>query len=124
MSSPATCLPHCRARRPTAPASIADAVERGAIAVLTDADGLAQLNRDAGSVAVLVHPEPRSVLGDVAATVYGRPSERLTVVGVTGTSGKTTTTYLIEAGLRSAGRTVGLIGTVGLRINGEDIPAP
>ncbi len=52
---------------------------------------------------MLVHPEPRSVLGDVAATVYGRPSEHLTVVGVTGTSGKTTTTYLIEAGLRSAG---------------------
>ncbi len=100
-----------------------DAVERGAIAVLTDADGLAQLNRGAGSAAVLVHPEPRSVLGDVAATVYGRPSERLTVVGITGTSGKTTTTYLIEAGLRAAGRTVGLIGTVGLRINGEDIPS-
>jgi UDP-N-acetylmuramoyl-L-alanyl-D-glutamate--2,6-diaminopimelate ligase len=100
-----------------------DAVERGAIAVLTDADGLAQLNRDAGSAAVLVHPAPRSVLGDVAATVYGRPSERLAVVGVTGTSGKTTTTYLIEAGLRSAGRTVGLIGTVGLRIAGEDIPS-
>ena len=98
-----------------------EAVERGAIAVLTDADGLAQLNRDAGSAAVLVHPDPRSVLGDVAATVYERPSEHLTVVGVTGTSGKTTTTYLIEAGLRAAGRTVGLIGTVGLRIDGEDI---
>ena len=74
-------------------------------------------------MAVLVHPEPRSVLGEIAAAVYGRPSERLAVVGVTGTSGKTTTTYLIEAGLRSAGRTVGLIGTVGLRINGEDIPS-
>ncbi len=100
-----------------------DAAERGALAVLTDAAGLAQLDHDARSVAVLVHPEPRSVLGDVAATVYRRPSERLTVVGVTGTSGKTTTTYLIEAGLRSAGRAVGLIGTVGLRINGEDIPS-
>jgi UDP-N-acetylmuramoyl-L-alanyl-D-glutamate--2,6-diaminopimelate ligase len=100
-----------------------DAVERGAIAVLTDADGLAQCRRDAGSVAVLVHPAPRSVLGDVAATVYGHPSQRLAVVGVTGTSGKTTTTYLIEAGLRSAGRTVGLIGTVGLRVDGEDIPS-
>ena len=83
-----------------------DAVESGAVAVLTDAAGLAQLDRHAGSVAVLVHPEPRSVLGELAATVYGRPSERLAVVGVTGTSGKTTTTYLIEAGLRSAGRSV------------------
>ena len=100
-----------------------DAVESGAVAVLTDAAGLAQLDRHAGSVAVLVHPEPRSVLGELAATVYGRPSERLAVVGITGTSGKTTTTYLIEAGLRSAGRSVGLIGTVGLRIDGVDIPS-
>jgi UDP-N-acetylmuramoyl-L-alanyl-D-glutamate--2,6-diaminopimelate ligase len=100
-----------------------DAVEHGAVAVLTDADGLAQLNRDAGTVAVLVHPQPRSVLGELAATVYGHPSEHLAVVGVTGTSGKTTTTYLIEAGLRSAGRSAGLIGTVGLRIDGEDIPS-
>jgi UDP-N-acetylmuramoyl-L-alanyl-D-glutamate--2,6-diaminopimelate ligase len=100
-----------------------DAIERGAVAVLTDASGLAQLNRDAGVVPVIVHPEPRSVLGELAATVYGHPSARLAVIGVTGTSGKTTTTYLIEAGLRSAGRTVGLIGTVGLRINGVDIPS-
>ena len=78
---------------------------------------------DAGAVPVLVHPEPRSVLGELAATVYGRPVRAPRVVGVTGTSGKTTTTYLVEAGLRSAGRTVGLIGTVGLRIDGVDIPS-
>jgi UDP-N-acetylmuramoyl-L-alanyl-D-glutamate--2,6-diaminopimelate ligase len=100
-----------------------DAVQNGAVAVLTDAAGLTQLNRDSGAAAVLVHPDPRGVLGELAATVYGRPSEHLAVVGVTGTSGKTTTTYLIEAGLRSAGRAVGLAGTVGLRINGEDIPS-
>jgi UDP-N-acetylmuramoyl-L-alanyl-D-glutamate--2,6-diaminopimelate ligase len=100
-----------------------EALESGAVAVLTDAAGLAELSDDPSSVPVLVHPQPRSVLGELAATVYGRPSEHLTVVGVTGTSGKTTTTYLIEAGLRSAGRTVGLIGTVGLRINGVDIPS-
>lgn len=99
------------------------AVESGAAAVLTDADGFAQLNRDAGTVPVLVHPQPRGVLGEIAATVYGHPSAHLAVVGITGTSGKTTTTYLIEAGLRAAGRSVGLIGTVGLRINGEDIPS-
>jgi UDP-N-acetylmuramoyl-L-alanyl-D-glutamate--2,6-diaminopimelate ligase len=100
-----------------------EAVESGAVAVLTDAEGLAQLNRDAGIVPVLVHPQPRGVLGEIAATVYGHPSEHLAVVGITGTSGKTTTTYLIEAGLRSAGRSVGLIGTVGLRIDGNDIPS-
>ncbi len=100
-----------------------DALDGGAVAVLTDAAGLAELVDDAAPVPVLVHAQPRSVLGELAATVYGRPSEHLTVVGVTGTSGKTTTTYLIEAGLRSAGRTVGLIGTVGLRINGVDTPS-
>ena len=74
-------------------------------------------------VPVLVHPDPRSVLGELAATVYGHPSERLRVIGVTGTSGKTTTTYLVEAGLRSADRVAGLIGTVGVRIDGRDQPS-
>ncbi|HZC09641.1 MAG TPA: UDP-N-acetylmuramoyl-L-alanyl-D-glutamate--2,6-diaminopimelate ligase [Mycobacterium sp.] len=105
---------------------LGDAIERGAVAVLTDAAGVAQIAAQAqgsAAVPVLVHPEPRSVLGELAATVYDHPSQRLAVVGVTGTSGKTTTTYLIEAGLRAAGRTVGLIGTVGLRIDGVDIPS-
>ncbi|MGH7291493.1 MAG: UDP-N-acetylmuramoyl-L-alanyl-D-glutamate--2,6-diaminopimelate ligase, partial [Myxococcota bacterium] len=74
-------------------------------------------------VPVLVHPAPRAVLGELAAGVYGRPSERVRVIGVTGTSGKTTTTYLVEAGLRAAGRVVGLIGTVGIRIDGRDEPS-
>ena len=45
------------------------------------------------------------------------------VIGVTGTSGKTTTTYLVEAGLRAAGRVTGLVGTVGIRIDGRDEPS-
>lgn len=101
---------------------VADAVAGGAIAVLTDARGVAEMGADV-SVPVLVHPDPRSVLGEVAATVYGHPSRRLRVIGVTGTSGKTTTTYLVEAGLRSAGRVPGLIGTVGVRIAGVDEPS-
>ena len=74
-------------------------------------------------VPVLVHPSPRTVLGELAAAVYGRPSEHLRVIGVTGTSGKTTTTYLVEAGLRAAGRVAGLVGTVGIRIDGRDEPS-
>lgn len=102
----------------------AQAIERGAVAVLTDAAGVGEMAA-AGSrtVPTLVHPEPRSVLGALAATVYGNPSERVTVVGVTGTSGKTTTTYLIESALRAAGQTAGLIGTIGIRIDGADIPS-
>ncbi len=100
-----------------------DAVARGAVAVLTDADGVAQLADTLGPLPVLIHPSPRTVLGELAATIYEHPSERLAVVGITGTSGKTTTTYLIEAGLRAAGRTVGLIGTIGIRIDGADVPS-
>ena len=101
---------------------VGDAVTRGAAAVLTDAAGMAHIDPDVG-VPVLIHPSPRSVLGELAATVYGRPSEKLRVIGVTGTSGKTTTTYLVEAGLRSSDRVVGLIGTVGVRIDGRDQPS-
>ena len=99
-----------------------EAVSRGAAAILTDAAGAAELGRDV-DVPVLVHPAPRSVLGEVAATVYGHPSEKLRVIGVTGTSGKTTTTYLVEAGLRSADRVAGLVGTVGIRVDGRDQPS-
>ncbi|MET0758705.1 MAG: UDP-N-acetylmuramoyl-L-alanyl-D-glutamate--2,6-diaminopimelate ligase, partial [Mycobacterium sp.] len=98
------------------------AVRRGAVAVLTDAAGLEHIAADVG-VPVLIHPAPRSVLGELAATVYGHPSRKLRVIGVTGTSGKTTTTYLVEAGLRSADRVAGLIGTVGIRIDGRDEPS-
>jgi len=108
-----------------------EAIERGAVAVLTDAAGVTEMADLAGSgaefqtstVPVLVHPAPRSVLGGLAATVYGNPSDRLTVVGITGTSGKTTTTYMVESGLRAGGRTAGLIGTIGIRIDGADIPS-
>jgi UDP-N-acetylmuramoyl-L-alanyl-D-glutamate--2,6-diaminopimelate ligase len=99
----------------------ADALARGAVAVLTDPAGVDAMG-DVG-VPVLIHPDPRSVLGEVASAVYGHPSDRLRVIGVTGTSGKTTTTYLAEAGLRSAGRVAGLIGTVGIRIDGRDQPS-
>lgn len=104
----------------------AAAIERGAVAVLTDADGVAAIHRelsDPAPLPVLVHPSPRAVLGAVAADVYGHPSDRVVVLGVTGTSGKTTTAHLIEAGLNAAGRTPGLIGTVGVRIAGSDVPS-
>ncbi|WP_431878218.1 UDP-N-acetylmuramoyl-L-alanyl-D-glutamate--2,6-diaminopimelate ligase [Amycolatopsis sacchari] len=97
----------------------AQALASGAAAVLTDEEGAQRpALRDAG-VPVLVHPDPRGVLGSVAAWIYGEPSLELAVLGVTGTSGKTTTAYLVESGLRAAGRTTGLIGTVETRIAGE-----
>ncbi len=103
-----------------------DALDGGAVAVLTDAAGVAEMaakTRTTTAVPVLVHPNPRTVLGGLAATVYGNPSEKITVIGITGTSGKTTTTYMVESGLRAADRTAGLIGTIGIRIDGTDIPS-
>ncbi len=93
----------------------------GAVAVLTDPDGAARAG-DHG-VPVLVHPRPRDVLGAAASLVYGDPTARLSVLGVTGTSGKTTVAHLLEAGLAAAGRSTGLIGTVGTRIGGRHLPS-
>ncbi len=90
-----------------------DALASGATAILTDADG-----RDraaATGLPVLVVPDPRAVLGEVAAWVYGRPAAGITLIGVTGTSGKSTSTFLLEAGLRAAGHRTGLIGGVEIR---------
>ena len=65
---------------------------------------------------LFVVTDPRARLGEVASWVYGHPSRRLALTGVTGTSGKTTTSYLIEAGLRAAGHRTGLIGGVQTRV--------
>jgi UDP-N-acetylmuramoyl-L-alanyl-D-glutamate--2,6-diaminopimelate ligase len=97
----------------------ADAVAAGAVAVLTDPDGRARAI--ASGVPVFVLADPRARLGEVACWVYGDPSCRLRLIGVTGTSGKTTSTYLIEAGLRAGGHLTGLIGGVETRIGPERI---
>jgi UDP-N-acetylmuramoyl-L-alanyl-D-glutamate--2,6-diaminopimelate ligase len=57
-------------------------------------------------------PDARAALAALAAAVHGDPAQRLSLIGVTGTNGKTTTSFLIDAGLRAAGRRVGLLGTV------------
>ncbi len=102
----------------------ADAITAGAVAVLTDEPGL-ELIRGAGPlvVPVLVTPSPRALLGSVAAVLYGDPSGTLQVVGITGTAGKTTTCYLLEAALAADGSRPGLIGTVQTRIAGEVAPS-
>jgi UDP-N-acetylmuramoyl-L-alanyl-D-glutamate--2,6-diaminopimelate ligase len=64
----------------------------------------------------------RAAMGPVAANAWDRPSSKVAVLGVTGTNGKTTTTYLLEAIARSAGIRPGVIGTIGARIDGEPVP--
>ena len=95
------------------------AISRGAVAVLTDPTGAALLALRELPVPVLVVPDPRAALGRVAALVYGSASRKLTMLGITGTNGKTTTAYLLDSALRSLGQVTGLIGTVETRI-GED----
>ncbi|MFD3705198.1 UDP-N-acetylmuramoyl-L-alanyl-D-glutamate--2,6-diaminopimelate ligase [Nocardia sp. NPDC058658] len=99
----------------------ADAIASGAVAVFTDAAG-AELIGDV-AVPVLVREQPRAVLGELSATIYGHPSDRLRIIGITGTSGKTTTSYLVEAGLAAAGLSTGLIGTIETRIGGQRVPS-
>jgi len=99
----------------------AAAAAAGAVAVLTDSSG-----RDravASGRPVLVVPDPRAVLGRVAREVYDDPAAGLLLLGVTGTNGKTTTAYLLEAGLRGAGRVTGLIGTIETRVAGAAVPS-
>ncbi|WP_432494284.1 UDP-N-acetylmuramoyl-L-alanyl-D-glutamate--2,6-diaminopimelate ligase [Kineococcus auxinigenes] len=97
----------------------AQAAAAGAVAVLTDAAGAA--DAAAAGLPVLVVEDPRAVLGELAARVHGRPGEHLVTVGVTGTNGKTTTAYLLEALMRRAGWVTGLLGTVETRVAGERV---
>ncbi len=90
------------------------AAAAGAIAVLTDPAG--RQSAIASGLPVFVIADPRSRLGEVAAWIYGEPSDRLLLIGVTGTAGKSTTSYLLEAGLRAAGYRTGLIGGVQTRV--------
>ncbi|MGQ0668579.1 MAG: UDP-N-acetylmuramoyl-L-alanyl-D-glutamate--2,6-diaminopimelate ligase [Actinomycetota bacterium] len=66
----------------------------------------------------------REAMGPISAEFFGRAANRLTLVGVTGTNGKTTTTYLLESVFRAAGFVPGLIGTTGARVDGRAVPFP
>ncbi|MDX2529970.1 UDP-N-acetylmuramoyl-L-alanyl-D-glutamate--2,6-diaminopimelate ligase [Streptomyces europaeiscabiei] len=94
------------------------AVGLGAVAVLTDPSGAERVA--AAGLPALVVENPRARMGELAATIYGHPGRDLLQIGITGTSGKTTTAYLIEGGLRTV-RSTGLIGTVEMRIGDERI---
>ncbi|MEV5280149.1 UDP-N-acetylmuramoyl-L-alanyl-D-glutamate--2,6-diaminopimelate ligase [Streptomyces sp. NPDC051994] len=97
----------------------AQAASLGAVAVLTDPAG--RERAAATGLPVLVAGDPRGRMGELATEIYGHPGEQLLQIGITGTSGKTTTAYLVEGGLRGAGHATGLIGTVEMRIGDERI---
>src|SRR5438094_4812030 len=97
---------------------IAEALGRGARAVITTGEV------DAGGASVVRVDAPDRLLGRAAARVAGDPSAALTLVGVTGTNGKTTATYLLEAIWRAAGWRPGVVGTISYRFDGASQPAP
>jgi UDP-N-acetylmuramoyl-L-alanyl-D-glutamate--2,6-diaminopimelate ligase len=97
---------------------INQAIERGAIAAVVD--HTAEVHPGVTFVRV---DDVRATMGLWGAHFYGQPSRRLTLVGVTGTNGKTTTTYLIESILASASMEPGVIGTINYRYGGKEVPA-
>lgn len=93
---------------------LGDALARGAVALAAETfEGLA------GEAALIRVPDSRRALAGLAAAFYGYPYKGLNLVGITGTNGKTTTTYILESILLAAGRKPGVIGTINYRMNGE-----
>ena len=97
---------------------VEQAIKAGAGAVI------AQAVVATGSVPFVRVADSRKALGLLGSRYYGDPSARLKMIGVTGTNGKTTTTYICKSLLEGIGRRVGLIGTVGYQIGQEIFPAP
>ena len=94
----------------------ADAVVRGAVAVVCE--------RPVGvGVPEVIVADSRAALAESSARFFGDPTSRLAVVGITGTNGKTTTTYLVDSIMRAAGRVTGLVGTVETRVADERLPS-
>lgn len=98
---------------------VEQAVARGARAVV-----LPPGTSVSRQVTAIYSSTPRVLLGRCADRFYSQPSAHLTLVGVTGTSGKTTTTYLLEAIWQAMGWAVGVIGTINYRYQGRTLPAP
>ncbi|MCG2623848.1 UDP-N-acetylmuramoyl-L-alanyl-D-glutamate--2,6-diaminopimelate ligase [Arthrobacter sp. I2-34] len=103
------------------------AAAAGAVAVLTDDDGARLVaGQDLGGLPVLLAAGLRSLVGPLSAVVYDSQPEqgpRPVLFGVTGTNGKTTTTYFVNSLLGALGRSTGLIGTIEILAGGEPIPS-
>ena len=99
---------------------IDQAIQAGAVAIITDS--AAQTPRE--GVAWALVPHGRRALARVSENFYKRPAERLAITGITGTNGKSTTAFLLEAILGAAGRKSALIGTIEYHVAGRIYPAP
>ncbi|NMA65121.1 MAG: UDP-N-acetylmuramoyl-L-alanyl-D-glutamate--2,6-diaminopimelate ligase, partial [Clostridiaceae bacterium] len=97
---------------------ISQALDKGAVAVI----GEKNLKLDDGKTYIRVKSS-RIALAETSSWFYGYPAEKLKIIGVTGTNGKTTITYLIQAILNKVGAKTGVIGTIGNVIRDEKLPA-
>ncbi len=97
---------------------IGEAIQRGAEAVLLE-EGQEIANRT-----MVFVPNSRQALAKISSNFYGNPSSQVKLIGITGTNGKTTTTYLLESIFRNAGYAVGVIGTINYRFDQKITPAP
>ena len=97
-----------------------DAIDRGARVLVVERKIYLA---DATDVTEVVVKDSRKAMARLAARFYDNPSEAFSLVGITGTNGKTTTTYLVEHIAKVLGNRTGLIGTVGIQIDGEHLPA-
>ncbi|MDZ4197680.1 MAG: UDP-N-acetylmuramoyl-L-alanyl-D-glutamate--2,6-diaminopimelate ligase [Kiritimatiellia bacterium] len=97
---------------------IQEAIDRGAVAIVTEKP--IGLRRD---VALIHVEDARRALAEIACAFYDHPSGRLTLAGITGTNGKTTTAFMLRDLLRAGGRRPGLLGTVSYEIGARRIPA-
>ena len=93
---------------------INDAYERGAKAVVVE-----KFVENLPGLTQIKVADSRDAMGRLSSVFYGNPSKKLRLVGITGTNGKTTTTFLIESILKEAGREVGVIGTINCRFSGK-----
>jgi len=105
-------------------AFIGDAIEKGAkIAVLEDDARISDAFFMHTGVVKVVVPDSRKALALMAANFYGNPARKMSLAAVTGTNGKTTTSHIIKSILESAGRKVGLVGTIEYSFGGRNLPA-
>jgi len=97
---------------------VPEALRRGATLLVTEPPALPDIR-----IAQILVPSARATLGRIAGAYYEHPSRRLTIVGITGTNGKTTTSYLVEALLQARGLRTGVIGTIQYRVGDRILPA-
>ncbi len=98
---------------------VGDALDAGALVLLVEREP--ELLLPPGTTCLVVD-DARRALARLAAAYHGEPTRSLRVAGVTGTNGKTTVTYLVEAMLGRAGHSVGVVGTTGIRVSGRSRP--